>query len=150
MNGWQSVWREYLNHAVMAPDLPNNQGKNVTHWSAFHPTHCSLSDNEICDLVSACGLNSARFVVLTTMGVSAQKTPATNHARSAAADRETSGLHYGNYSKTSEYQQRSATVFAHPKGRLSLYRRNAGRSTSGSKVWLRGREFYHRPIRRGL
>jgi hypothetical protein len=46
INGWQNVWKEHLDHfALMALDIPNNPGKNITHWYTFHPTcHC-LSDD---------------------------------------------------------------------------------------------------------
>ena len=33
INAWQNVWKERLDDfALMALDLPNNPGKNITHW----------------------------------------------------------------------------------------------------------------------
>jgi hypothetical protein len=33
INGWQNVWKEHLDQfALMALDLTNNPGKNITHW----------------------------------------------------------------------------------------------------------------------
>ena len=55
INGWYSLWSEYLDHfALMALDLANNPGKNTTHWYVLHQTCRRLSDDGSVTFFSLC------------------------------------------------------------------------------------------------